>query len=249
MQSIGIIPARYHSSRFPGKPLAMIGNKSMIQRVYEKASLSDLDRVVITTDDERIAEHVTRFGAQVIVTSPDIENGTLRCSAAYKELDKSYDIIINIQGDEPFIEPRQLNLLLNAFKQDDVEIATLAEKFKTIEDLESDTNIKIVCNKHDEALYFSRSVIPYLRGVPQNNWLSKQSYLKHIGIYAFRAAVFSELVKLRPVEIELSESLEQLRWLFHGYRIKVLKTTYYGVSVDTPEDLKQANILLESLYE
>lgn len=249
MKSIGIIPARYHSTRFPGKPLALIGHKSMIRRVYEKARFSRLDEVVIATDDERIKEHAMEFGAQVVMTSPDIPNGTIRCYNALKMLNLETDVVVNVQGDEPFIDPAQINALLDAFEDKDVQIATLADYFISREDLESESHMKIVTDARGFALYFSRSVIPFCRDIERNEWLNHFDYLKHIGIYAFRKKVFEEVVHLPEASIERAESLEQLRWLYHGYSIKVIRTRYQGISIDTPEDLEKANELLNTLYE
>lgn len=249
MKSVGIIPARYASTRFPGKPLALIGNKSMIQRVYEKSVFSDLDDVYIATDDTRIKEEAEKFGAKVIMTSSKISNGTLRCAKAYEKIGKEFDIIINIQGDEPFIDPKQINILIKSFKDKGVQISTLIDQFENLSDLESPHNIKVVIDKNSFALYFSRSVIPYLRNIKKSEWLDNQTFYKHIGIYAFRSGVFKEIIKLRPVAIEQSESLEQLRWLFNGYKIKTNLTKYYGISVDTPEDLDKANMVLNTVYD
>ncbi len=249
MKSAGIIPSRYASSRFPGKPLAKIGHKTMLQRVYEKARLSELDEVVIATDDQRIAEHAESIGAPVIMTSPDLANGTLRCHQTLALMDNDPDIVVNIQGDEPFIRPDQINALLNTFNDQSVNIATLAHHFESLEELEMNTTMKIVTDHNGNALYFSRSVIPYIRDEQKENWLRAYPYLKHIGIYAFRTAVFNKITSLPEAPPEIAESLEQLRWLYHGYNIRVVETQYHGMSVDTPEDLERANYFLNTLYE
>ncbi|MEA3496598.1 MAG: 3-deoxy-manno-octulosonate cytidylyltransferase [Bacteroidota bacterium] len=249
MKTIGIIPARYDSTRFPGKPLAMIGNKSMIQRVYERAMLSSLDKVIIATDNKKIEKHAKKFGAEVIMTSTSHKTGTERCAEAFKKYEKDFDIVINIQGDEPFFEPKQIELLIKSFKQKDVQISTLIEKIDNIEDLNSPNTIKVLKDKDSFAIYFSRASIPFVRGHEKENWLKNSEYFKHIGIYAFRSEVLKKIVKLQSVKIEKAESLEQLRWLFNGYKIKLTKTKYYGLSVDTAEDLEKANEILTTVYQ
>jgi 3-deoxy-manno-octulosonate cytidylyltransferase (CMP-KDO synthetase) len=248
MSTIGIIPARYQSSRFPGKPLAKIGDKSMIQRVYERCRLAGLDKVLIATDDERIADHAKDFNANVIMTSADCKTGTERCYEAYSKLDEKFDNIINIQGDEPFIDPNQIMLISKAFEEEEVQIATLAEKFEKKEELFSENTAKIVKNHQDFALYFSRSVVPFVRDAKKDNWLKNNTFWKHIGIYGFRSEVLKEISKLQSIQIEESESLEQLRWLYFGFKIKVIETKYFGVSVDTPKDLEKANEILTNIY-
>ncbi len=235
MKIAGIIPARYASTRFPRKPLVNIGGKTMIHRVYEQASkATGLSEVIVATDDERIYNEVKRFGGKVVMTSSNHQNGTERCAEVALQLDA--DVIINIQGDEPFIQPEQINLLASVFTNGTQipDIATLIKEHALDEELRNPARVKVVTNKYLDALYFSRSIIPFLRGTTKAD---TTTYYKHIGIYAFRKAVLAELVKLPPSALELAESLEQLRWLENGYRIKCAVTTLESVSVDTPEDL------------
>lgn len=248
MKAIGIIPARYESTRFPGKPLAMIGDKSMIRRVYERVRLSGIRDVVIATDDKRIYKHAEEFGATAILTSKKHTTGTERCVEALKKIGKNFDIVINIQGDEPFVDPSHLKLLIASFKNRLVQISTLAENVNNVQELFNPNNVKIVADHRNFALYFSRSVIPFVRDYPQENWLEQYNFLRHIGVYAFRTEVLKKIVKLKPSPAEISESLEQLRWLYYGYNIKINLVKYFGISVDTPEDLKKANELLNSIY-
>lgn len=242
IQFVGIIPARYQSTRFPGKPLVDIGGKSMIRRTYEQAS-SVLDLVVVATDDSRIETEVKRFGGSVILTSPDHTSGTDRCAEALDKFvndnSRTVDVVINIQGDEPFIQPQQIEHLMTCFSDPAIQIATLAKKIEAIEEL-NDPNIpKVVRNKREEALYFSRSRIPYLSGIDKSEWIAKHDFLKHIGIYAYRSDILREITRLKPSFLEKAESLEQNRWLENSYRIKVKITEYDSISVDTPEDLEK----------
>lgn len=242
----GIIPARFASTRFPGKPLALIGGKTMIQRVYEKAS-SVLKHVYVATDDERIANAVKEFGGNVIITSPNHQSGTDRCYEALCNTGEKFDVVINIQGDEPFIDPSQIKALMDCFDDWQTQIATMAKKISPKDGmayLENPNHPKLVVNSKDEAMYFSRSVIPYLRGTDKNEWLSKHVYLKHLGIYAYRADILAQITSLTPSTLELAESLEQLRWLENGFRIKVCYTDIETIGIDTPEDLEKANLLL-----
>ena len=242
----GIIPARFASTRFPGKPLALIGGKTMIQRVYEKAS-SVLKHVYVATDDERIANAVKEFGGNVIITSPNHQSGTDRCYEALCNTGEKFDVVINIQGDEPFIDPTQIKALMDCFDDWQTQIATMAKKISPKDGmayLENPNHPKLVVNSKDEAMYFSRSVIPYLRGTDKNEWLSKHVYLKHLGIYAYRADILAHITSLTPSTLELAESLEQLRWLENGFRIKVCYTDIETIGIDTPEDLEKANSLL-----
>ena len=251
MQFIGIIPARYASTRFPGKPLALIGGKPMIQRVYEQARKA-LDRVVVATDDKRILNCVHAFGGEAVMTRSDHRCGTDRCLEAFLNLrlddlrldDLRLDdwVIINIQGDEPFIQPEQIRALQACFP---TEIATLVKPF-TEEDgltaLENPNSPKVVFSeKTHNALLFSRSVIPYLRGIPREDWLKQHKHYKHIGMYAYRADILRRITQLPPSEAELNESLEQLRWLENGYQIRVAMTDVQTIGIDTPEDLVAAN--------
>lgn len=236
-----IIPARYASTRFPGKPLVDIGGKSMIQRVCEQVS-KVLDDVYVATDDLRIYDAVKAFGGKAIMTSPDHKSGTDRCYEAFSQLDEWFDVIINVQGDEPFIQPEQIAELKTCFDVPETQIATLAKivsKQDGFDFLNNPNHPKLVVNKNNDAMYFSRSIIPFVRGVDSNKWISKQTYLKHVGIYAYRAEVLRELTQLEQSPLEIAESLEQLRWLENGYRIKVGFTDVETVGIDTPEDLER----------
>ena len=242
---VGIIPARYASTRFPGKPLALIGDKTMIQCVYEQVSKA-LSDVYVATDDNRIFDEVIRFGGKAIMTSDQHKSGTDRCYEAFTKLDKQFDVIINIQGDEPFIQQEQIKTLQKCFENTETEIATLAKYFTEKDDFEAlnnPNNPKLVVNKLNEAMYFSRSIIPYKRGTDAQNWISLHSYLKHVGIYAYRADVLKELTGLKQSSLEIAESLEQLRWLENGYRIKVGITDVETIGIDTPEDLEKVRNL------
>ncbi len=248
MNFIGIIPARYASTRFPGKPLAIIGGKPMIQRVYEQAKKA-LEHVVVATDDERIFNCVTSFGGQAVMTSPDHPCGTNRCFEAYEKCGTSADVVINIQGDEPFIQPEQIELLKGCFPTD---IATLVKPFSPADGMEAlrNPNSPKVVIGNGRALYFSRSVIPYLRGINEEEWLNEAErrgmpFHKHIGLYAYRADVLRELVQLPQSPLEKAESLEQLRWLEAGYEIRVAQTHTQTIGIDTPEDLAAAEKFLE----
>jgi 3-deoxy-manno-octulosonate cytidylyltransferase (CMP-KDO synthetase) len=249
MKIAGIIPARYASTRFPGKPLAMIGGMSMIRRVYEQCRKAEsLDIVIVATDDVRIADHVKSFNGNVIMTSPDHHSGTDRCNEALSHLminnPDRYDIVVNIQGDEPFIDPSQINALTACFKDPEVDIATLARKIDTIEELLNPNAVKVVIGNKKQALYFSRSPIPFIRNHDQGEWINHGSFLKHLGLYAYRSVVLNAIAKLTPGILENYESLEQLRWLENGYRISVELTDKEGVSIDTPEYLaKLMNII------
>ena len=232
MKFLGIIPARYDSTRFPGKPLVIIKGKSMIHRVYEQASKSkSLSKVIVATDDERIFSHVKKIGGEVMMTSSKHRCGTDRCAEVSKKI-KS-DVVINIQGDEPFINPKQIDLVAKCFANKNVRIATLAKKCDDESELKSANTIKVVFDKNKKAIYFSRHQVPFNR----NN--SKIIYYKHIGIYAYRSAVLEKLTKLKPSPLELAESLEQLRWIENGYNIHVNLTTFETFSVDSPEDMKK----------
>lgn len=249
MKFIGIIPARYASTRFPGKPLAMLGGKTVIQRVYEQVS-SVIDNVCVATDDDRIREAVEAFGGRVVMTSADHKSGTDRICEAYKKLYPSPDtssspkIIINIQGDEPFIQPSQIKTVMDCFNDSNTQIATLGKPFTDIEALKNPNSPKIVVDNQDYAMYFSRSVIPYIRGKEETEWIGSYPFLKHIGLYAYRADVLEAITKLPQSSLELAESLEQLRWLQNGYRIKVGLTDVETIGIDTPEDLQKAEDLL-----
>lgn len=243
MKFIGIIPARYASTRFPGKPLADLHGKPMIQRVYEQVQ-NVLDQVVVATDDEKIENAVIAFGGNVIMTSDQHTSGTDRCYEAFCKAGSGYDTIINIQGDEPFIRPEQIELLKNCFADPHTQIATLVKPFHPEDDFETvlfnPNSPKVVMNKNNEAMYFSRSVIPYFRGKHHTEWLGNHTYYKHIGLYGYRADILKEITSLPPSSLEIAESLEQLRWLENGYRIKVGITNVETIGIDTPEDMEKA---------
>jgi 3-deoxy-manno-octulosonate cytidylyltransferase (CMP-KDO synthetase) len=240
MKIIGIIPSRYASTRFPAKSLAVIKGKSMIQRVYEQAQQSSaLNEVIVATDHQEIYDHVQKFGGAVCMTRPDHVSGTDRCFEALTLQREKYDYVINIQGDEPFIQPAQIDLL--AGKLDGMtEIATLVKSLKTEEHLFSPNVVKVVINKSMQALYFSRSPIPHIRSTPEKEWINKHVFYKHIGMYAYRSDVLERLTKLSVSSLEKAESLEQLRWLENGFNIAVAETMTETIGIDTPEDLQKA---------
>lgn len=236
---LGIIPARYASTRFPGKPLVDIYGKTMIQRVYEQSiQTSSLSKVVVATDDERIAEEVTNFGGSYIMTAQTHQSGTDRC-AEVASLMPDYSVIINIQGDEPYINPTQIALLTSCFTDADVQLATLIKAIHTEEELFNVNIPKVVINAHQEAIYFSRQTIPYIRSVEQEHWLKAHQFYKHIGIYGYRRDILLAITQLQPSTLELAESLEQLRWLENGYKVKTKVTELETIAIDTPEDLKK----------
>ena len=239
MKTIGIIPSRYASTRFPGKPLVQIAGKSMIRRVYEQATKSkSLDEVVVATDDLRIVEEVKSFGGNYVLTDSKHQSGTDRCAEVITKL-PHFDTIINIQGDEPFIDPEQIDLLAGCFKDGGVQLATLIKGISSEEEL-FNTNIpKVVLNAFEEAIYFSRQTIPYLRNTAQKDWLGAHQFYKHIGIYGYSSEALLEITKLPPSILELAENLEQLRWLENGYKIKTKITTLETLAIDTPDDLKK----------
>lgn len=238
MKVVGIIPARYGSTRFPGKPLAMIGGKTMIQRTCEQALKSSLDAVVVATDDSRIYDEVQRFGGRAVMTRADHRSGTDRCREALELTGEAYDAVVNIQGDEPFIDPRQIDSVADLIRQPDVMLATLARPLTDPDRLMNPNTVKVVLDHEGYALYFSRHPIPFMRGVEPLQWLQKTTYYQHIGIYAYRSETLRRITALDPGMLEQAESLEQLRWLENGYRIRValtdLNPTY---AIDTPEDL------------
>lgn len=240
---IGIIPARYASTRFPGKPLAMLGGKPVIQHVYEKAA-EVLGTAYVATDDERIAETVKSFGGNVVMTRNDHKSGTDRIAEAMEKIGGNWDVVVNIQGDEPFIDRSQIEEICHCFDDDDTEIATLGKPFDSMEAAENPNSPKIVTDNKGYALYFSRSVIPFVRGKEKHEWLCHFPFLKHLGIYAYRCEVLRKITLLPQSPLEMAESLEQLRWLQNGYRIKVGKTDIETVGIDTPEDLMKAEIFL-----
>jgi len=241
MNFLGIIPARHASTRFPGKPLIDIHGKSMIQRVYEQASKSTtLKKVVVATDDERIKKHVESFGGNVMLTSAKHPTGTDRCFEAFEKEGEKFDVVINIQGDEPFIDPGQIDLLCSCFTaKENVQLATLIKKLNRLDDLVNENTIKVIINKNGEAIYFSRSPLPYHRGLDINNWMNKHVYYKHIGIYGYHSSVLKEITQLPQSPLELAESLEQLRWIENGYKIQTAITDGESHSIDTPGDLEK----------
>jgi len=241
LRFVAIIPARYASTRFPGKPLVDIGGKTMIQRVYDQVS-KVLDDVYVATDDERIFDKVRSFGGKVIMTSDAHRSGTDRCYEAFTKLDNWFDVVINVQGDEPFIQPEQIEALKNCFADEETQIATLVKKITGkdgVEVLFNPNSPKVVLDKQNNALYFSRSPIPYKRGSDEKNWIAEHDYYKHVGVYAYRSEVLSQIVQMPPSKLELAESLEQLRWLENGLKIKAGFTDVETVGIDTPEDLEK----------
>lgn len=237
MKILGIIPARYASTRFPGKPLVDIAGKSMIQRVYEQAKkCASIAEVIVATDDERIFTHVQGFGGKVIMTAADHQSGTDRCAEVALQ-HPEHEVIINIQGDEPYIDPEQLSKVAACFIDETTQIATLIKKINNTDELLNINSPKVIINRFAEAIYFSRSPLPHIRGHEQTNWLQHYTYFKHIGVYAYRADVLQEITKLPISSLERAESLEQLRWIENGYRIKVAETELETYAIDTPEDL------------
>ena len=248
MKVIAIIPARYASTRFPGKPLAILGGKTVIRRVWEQVSRV-IDDVAVATDDRRIAEAVEAFGGRAVITSPDHRSGTDRCYEAYCLIGGEYDVVVNVQGDEPFISPSQIRALTACFDDERTDIATLVKPFAPsdgIEALENPNSPKVVIDNESRAIYFSRSVIPYLRGVERSEWLARHTFYKHIGMYAFRRDVLREVTSLPQSSLERAESLEQLRWLENGYKIGVGITDIETVGIATPEDLARAEEFLRT---
>ena len=249
MKYIGIIPARYASTRFPGKPLAMLGDKTVIQRVYEQAA-KVLDSVAVAPDDERIAAAVRAFGGTAVMTSTEHRSGTDRVREAYKNLGSDADVIINIQGDEPFIATSQIRALMGCFEDPEVQIATLARRYDPnggFDGLFDPNLVKVVFGDDGRALYFSRSIIPYVRGVDWKEWLDKATFYSHVGVYAYRAATLDHIGTLPQSSLEKAESLEQLRWLQNGLTIKVAVTDAPTIGIDTPQDLEAARKYLETL--
>jgi len=240
MRILGIIPSRYASTRFPGKPLAEINGKSMVQRVYEQAcKAKSLTKVIIATDDQRIFEHVKKWGGEVRMTSASHPSGTDRCNEVLQQEKQEYDVIVNIQGDEPFIDPSQIEDVTESFVNRETQISSLAKKITSFEELFNSNTVKVVIGENKQALYFSRAVIPFLRGIKEKDYLSHGDFYKHIGIYAYRAQILKEICNLPQAKLEKAESLEQLRWLSAGFQISMGITTLEGLSVDTPEDLLQ----------
>ena len=242
MKFIGIIPARYASTRFPGKPLAMLGDMTMIERVYRRVSV-ELDDVWVATDDTRIADAVKRFGGNVVMTSEMHRSGTDRCREAYEKVGNGFDVVINVQGDEPFIDPLQIRQIKACFDSADTDIATLVRPFDAgagYQALENPNTPKVVFDDDMNALLFSRSVIPFIRVCEREQWPAQHRFYTHIGMYAYRAGVLQEITRLPQSSLELAESLEQLRWLQNGYRIKVGVSECPTIGIDTPDDLAAA---------
>lgn len=246
MKFIGIIPARYASSRFPGKPLAILGGKYVIQRVYETVS-QVFDETYVATDDERIREAVEGFGGKAVMTRADHKTGTDRIQEAVEKLATDADVIVNIQGDEPFIQRSQIETVCRCFNDNATQIATLGKPFESMEAVKNPNSPKIVLDNKGYAMYFSRSVIPFVRSVDNTKWLSCYPFLKHLGVYAYRRNVLHEITALPMSSLEKVESLEQLRWLQNGYRIKVGITDFETIGIDTPDDLKRAEDFLLKL--
>ncbi|MBP3823001.1 MAG: 3-deoxy-manno-octulosonate cytidylyltransferase [Bacteroidaceae bacterium] len=248
MTFIGIIPARYASTRFPAKPLALLGGRTVIERVYRQVD-GVLDVAVVATDDQRIYDVVESFGGRAVMTSVHHKSGTDRVWEAYEHIGEEFDVVVNIQGDEPFIQPSQLHAIQHCFDNEDTQIATLVKPF-TPQDglaaLENPNSPKVVVDDNGRALYFSRSVIPYLRGVDRSEWLSTHTFYKHIGLYAYRPDVLRQLTALPQSPLELAESLEQLRWLQAGYHIQVGVSQVETIGIDTPEDLARAEEFLKA---
>ena len=246
MKFIGIIPARYASTRFPGKPLAMLGGKLVIERVCEQVS-KVLDEVVVATDDKRIFDAVNAFGSKAVMTSANHKSGTDRIREAADIINTDADVVVNIQGDEPFIHPEQIEAVCRCFNDPSTQIATLGKPFgDDIEAIENPNSPKIAVDTKGFAMYFSRSVIPYVRGKEMSSWLTHYPFLKHLGIYAYRKDVLRQVTQLPQSSLEIAESLEQLRWLQNGFKIKVGTTDVETVGIDTPQDLERAEEFLKA---
>ncbi|HUV00311.1 MAG TPA: 3-deoxy-manno-octulosonate cytidylyltransferase [Bacteroidales bacterium] len=249
-QFAGIIPSRYAASRFPGKPLALMGNKTMIQRVYEQACKS-LDIVYVATDDERIRDAVQNFGGQVVMTSPSHQSGTDRCAEAAERISSEtgnrIDIAVNIQGDEPFIRPEQIDLLVSCFSDRSVDIATLIRRSEPGEDIFNPNQPKVVVNLNGDAIYFSRAAIPFIRDAEMEQWPVKHAYYKHIGLYAYKTETLKKITLLPRSSLEIAESLEQNRWLENGFRIRTAITKWESIGIDTPADLEKAKIIFDQI--
>lgn len=245
MKFIGIIPARYASTRFPGKPLALLGGKPVIQHVYEKVATM-LEAAYVATDDERIYDVVKAFGGQVVMTRTDHKSGTDRIEEAIEKIGGEWDVVVNVQGDEPFVAKRQLDTICHCFDDPTTQIATLGKPFESMEAVQNPNSPKIVVDNMGFAMYFSRSVIPYVRGKEKSSWLTHYPFLKHLGIYAYRKDVLRQVTQLPQSSLEIAESLEQLRWLQNGFKIKVGTTDVETVGIDTPQDLERAEEFLKA---
>ncbi len=249
MKVVAIIPARYASTRFPAKPLAMLGGMTVIERVYRQVS-AVVDHCIVATDDERILSCVESFAGRAIMTSKDHKSGTDRCYEAFTKSGIEADIILNVQGDEPFITAEQINSLISCFNAAEVDIATLVKPFSADDDiakLENPNSPKVVVDKRGRALYFSRSVIPYIRGEERQEWLKHHKFYKHIGMYGFRTKALAAVTALPQSSLEIAESLEQLRWLENGYTIGVAETYIETIGIDTPDDLAAAEEYLKTI--
>lgn len=245
MKFIGIIPARYASTRFPGKPLALLGGKPVIQHVYEKVA-AVLEAAYVATDDERIYDAVKSFGGQVVMTRTDHKSGTDRIEEAIEKIGGEWDVVVNVQGDEPFVAKSQLDTICHCFDDPTTQIATLGKPFESMEAVQNPSSPKIVVDNMGFAMYFSRSVIPYVRGKEKSSWLTHYPFLKHLGIYAYRKDVLRQVTQLPQSSLEIAESLEQLRWLQNGFKIKVGTTDVETVGIDTPQDLERAEEFLKA---
>ena len=245
MKFIGIIPARYASTRFPGKPLALLGGKPVIQHVYEKVA-AVLEAAYVATDDERIYDVVKSFGSQVVMTRTDHKSGTDRIEEAIEKIGGEWDVVVNVQGDEPFVAKSQLDTICHCFDDPTTQIATLGKPFESMEAVQNPNSPKIVVDNMGFAMYFSRSVIPYVRGKEKSSWLTHYPFLKHLGIYAYRKDVLRQVTQLPQSSLEIAESLEQLRWLQNGFKIKVGTTDVETVGIDTPQDLERAEEFLKA---
>ena len=245
MKFIGIIPARYASTRFPGKPLALLGGKTVIQHVYEKVATM-LEAAYVATDDERIYDVVKAFGGQVVMTRTDHKSGTDRIEEAIEKIGGEWDVVVNVQGDEPFVAKSQLDTICHCFDDPTTQIATLGKPFESMEAVQNPNSPKIVVDNMGFAMYFSRSVIPYVRGKEKSSWLTHYPFLKHLGIYAYRKDVLRQVTQLPQSSLEIAESLEQLRWLQNGFKIKVGTTDVETVGIDTPQDLERAEEFLKT---
>jgi 3-deoxy-manno-octulosonate cytidylyltransferase (CMP-KDO synthetase) len=240
MKVLGVIPARFASSRFPGKPLIVINGLPMVVRVYNQVMKSKVDEVIVATDSSLIVKTLEEYNIPYMLTSEDHISGTDRCFEVASKT-QNFDILINIQGDEPYILPEQINLLIDTFANKNVQIATLAKKIETIDALENPNTVKVVKAKNGKAMYFSRQALPYNRGLEITEWLEYYTYFKHIGIYGFSKEIIPKIQKLPVSDLEETESLEQLRWLDNGFDIYVSETEFETQSVDNPEDLNHFN--------
>jgi 3-deoxy-manno-octulosonate cytidylyltransferase (CMP-KDO synthetase) len=249
MNVLGIIPARFASTRFPGKPLVLLGDKQIIQHVYDKSKQA-LKWIYVATDDKRIFDEVKHFGGKAVMTSSSHRSGTDRCAEALEIIENEssvkFDVVINIQGDEPFIQPEQISQIAELFKDPASQITTLVKEINKHDDIFDPNKPKVVLDKNGFALIFSRSPVPFLRGLAKEDWPGDYIFYKHIGIYGYLASVLKEITQLPASDIEIAESLEQLRWLSNGYKIKTAITSHESIGIDTPEDLEKALDLYKS---